>query len=329
MITKSANWSTSKINLLFKKNKINTEITIQRKPNIWNKSKKSLLIQTLLSSYPIPPLYVNFNTKDSLYEIIDGQQRLNAIFQFLNNSLILCEDTPDVDGIRIAGLRYSELSNEFKNIFNETILEVVKFTDLSDEEKEDVFFRLNNGSSLKNIESTRVLLGTSNMKKINSLSENPFFISKANVSNARYADQELILQILLLMKNEETGFSGKELKNFVKDIKKNNLTNESIKLLEDVLLYLNSGYKGKRKYLRKVHVPMIFYVAQIALKRNITPSAFSEWTDIFFTNTTGNKEYWNACLEGSAKRENVQKRLFYITASFNESFKEYQYSKIS
>lgn len=329
MITKSANWNTKKISSLFRRNKINAEITIQRKPNIWNKSKKSLFIQTLLFSGPIPPIYVNLNTNSNTYEIIDGQQRLNSIFQFLKNSLMLSEDTPDVNGIRVAGLRYSELPNEFKNNLQKSIIKVVKFTDLSDEEKEDIFYRLNNGASLKSIESTRVLLGTSNMKIINELSENSFFITKTNVSSNRYADQESILQILMLLKNTKTGFSGKEIKNFAQEIKKNKLNNELIQTFRTILTYLNSGYTEKRKYLRKVHIPSIFYLANIAIKKGIQSTSFVEWIDDFFSNTTENKEYWNACLEGSAKKENVNKRLSYIVNIFEESFQNEQLSKTS
>ena len=49
----------------------------------WGINQKSKLIESILIGIPIPPIYV-FQKKDGLWDLIDGQQRLSTIFQFMN-----------------------------------------------------------------------------------------------------------------------------------------------------------------------------------------------------------------------------------------------------
>ncbi len=54
----------------------------------WNSKKKSLLIESFLLNIPVPPIYL-FETDYNAYEVIDGQQRLDAISSFLSNDYAL------------------------------------------------------------------------------------------------------------------------------------------------------------------------------------------------------------------------------------------------
>src|ERR1700675_3266609 len=50
--------------------------------------KKSLFIESLLMNIPVPPVFL-YETDLSRYEVMDGQQRLNAILEFYENNLKL------------------------------------------------------------------------------------------------------------------------------------------------------------------------------------------------------------------------------------------------
>jgi hypothetical protein len=54
----------------------------------WTNMQKSLLIESLLLNVPVPPVFFYENDL-ARYEVMDGQQRLNAIKEFLNNSFKL------------------------------------------------------------------------------------------------------------------------------------------------------------------------------------------------------------------------------------------------
>jgi hypothetical protein len=54
----------------------------------WSNKQKSLLIESLLLNVPVPPVFFYENDL-ARYEVMDGQQRLNAIKEFLNNEFKL------------------------------------------------------------------------------------------------------------------------------------------------------------------------------------------------------------------------------------------------
>ncbi|MFN7112123.1 MAG: DUF262 domain-containing protein [Brevundimonas sp.] len=54
----------------------------------WHNKQKSLLIESLLLNVPVPPVFFYENDL-ARYEVMDGQQRLNAIKEFLDNSFKL------------------------------------------------------------------------------------------------------------------------------------------------------------------------------------------------------------------------------------------------
>lgn len=54
----------------------------------WSNQQKSLLIESLLLNVPVPPVFF-YENELARYEVMDGQQRLNAIKEFLNNEFSL------------------------------------------------------------------------------------------------------------------------------------------------------------------------------------------------------------------------------------------------
>ena len=55
---------------------------------VWDRKKKSLFIESLLMNIPIPPIFL-YETDLNRYEVMDGQQRLNAVLEFYENDFKL------------------------------------------------------------------------------------------------------------------------------------------------------------------------------------------------------------------------------------------------
>lgn len=55
---------------------------------VWDKQKKSRLIESLIMNVPVPPVFL-YEHDLSRYEVMDGQQRLNTIVEFYSNRLKL------------------------------------------------------------------------------------------------------------------------------------------------------------------------------------------------------------------------------------------------
>jgi hypothetical protein len=51
---------------------------------VWDLTKRSRFIESVLLNYPLPPLYLN-QQKDGVYLVVDGLQRTSSIYRFIKN----------------------------------------------------------------------------------------------------------------------------------------------------------------------------------------------------------------------------------------------------
>ena len=58
---------------------------------VWTDQQRKDLIDSIINGYDIPKLYFK-KSKDEKLEVIDGQQRLDAIFRFMDNGFSLDKD---------------------------------------------------------------------------------------------------------------------------------------------------------------------------------------------------------------------------------------------
>ena len=68
---------------------------------VWSDTRKSLFIESLLLNVPIPPVFL-YEWDLGRYEVMDGQQRLNAIVSFYDNGFALTglDKWRDLNGLR-------------------------------------------------------------------------------------------------------------------------------------------------------------------------------------------------------------------------------------
>src|SRR3989338_10847273 len=154
--------------------KIDPRPEYQRSP-VWSKKQKQLLIDTILRDLDIPKLYLR-DLNDGPYEaeVVDGQQRLRAIWEFRKGEYSIAKDADPVDGVEIAGLSYETLSEDLKDKFDSYNLDIVILQDCTQDEVEEMFVRLQNGSTLRAAEKRNAFPGQ--MKNfIRKMAKHPFF----------------------------------------------------------------------------------------------------------------------------------------------------------
>ena len=74
-------------------NEINNNGQLDMSPSyqrnaVWTNRQKSYLIDTILNGYPIPEIYIQEDIDEAghaMFIIVDGQQRLRAVLDFLDN----------------------------------------------------------------------------------------------------------------------------------------------------------------------------------------------------------------------------------------------------
>lgn len=110
---------------------------------VWTPQSKSYLINTILLGLPLPLFFLRQctdpKTKKTIREAVDGQQRLRAIFDFIENGFPLRKAQNEIYG----GKYFSELPPEIQSDFLSYELTVNVLIDLDDKDVLDIFARLN------------------------------------------------------------------------------------------------------------------------------------------------------------------------------------------
>jgi hypothetical protein len=168
-----------------------------QRPAVWSTAQKRLLIDTILREYDVPKMYWRkVGDKPDRYDVVDGQQRLRAIWSYVDGEFALSSDADPVNGLSISGCKYDDLPDDLKIQFTQYTLDVVVLEDTDEDEVREMFLRLQNGSSLKAQEKRNAMPGK--MRNfVRELTEHPFF-SRVQFSNSRFAFDHVAAQLICL-----------------------------------------------------------------------------------------------------------------------------------
>lgn len=130
----------------------------------WTDLQKRMFLDSIFRDYSIPAFYFHeikesaAGITNTFFEIVDGQQRVDAIYTFSENAFQLI-DPSDTSGFRFpnfvkdrpcpwAGLRYEELHDDLKRKLRNTKIVAYKLTTNDENEIRDLFIRLQGGTAL-------------------------------------------------------------------------------------------------------------------------------------------------------------------------------------
>lgn len=159
----------------------------QRQDNLWSEEKKSLLIDSILRNIDIPKIYFNVTPGGNI-EVVDGQQRLWAIWGFLDDDYSL-----KLDG---KAQKFSELSQSRKDTITKYKLQVSVLDDADDEYLRELFIRLQLGLLLVTGEKLKAATGAMKSLVFEKLATHQF-VRNLHIPNRRFARQTLCAQICI------------------------------------------------------------------------------------------------------------------------------------
>lgn len=202
----------------------------QRQSGVWSLEKQQLLIDSLINGFDVPTIYLHEYRQPVVrggkvyrYALVDGKQRLAAIFRFLNNGFALSSQFVRIDNgqTAAAGKTYEELKVEDPLLASDlqvTSLDVKSIRTNDLELIEDMFSRLNEAVPL-NAAEKRNALGGPLPKAVRDIIKDPFFTDKLPFTNNRYRHMDLAAKFLYLKdglpvepKDEDPGWSARDLK---------------------------------------------------------------------------------------------------------------------
>ena len=182
----------------------------QRESAVWSLEKQQLFIDSLLNGYDVPKTYLHDlrgEEPTKVYSIVDGKQRLTAIWDFLADEFALASDfrvepanLPELPPAAVApggGLRFSELGRAWQGVLRDTYLSVVLIRNATEDDIEELFSRLNNGEPL-NAAEKRNAMGGEMVRLIREVAHRPFFTEQLHFSNGRHQHYDLAARFLVL-----------------------------------------------------------------------------------------------------------------------------------
>lgn len=202
--------------------KYNFDPAYQRSGDVWASNKKAFLLDSILKNFPMPPIFLHEHIDDgtgkTIFDVIDGKQRLTSIISFINNEISLPDNFSE-DGFgdeKLNGLKFSDLDKEslkeWKKAFwrYEITIEYVDTDQI--EIVNNIFDRLNrNGEPLTAQELRKAKYNQSSLYSlITELSSTPFWstnLSKLKIN--RYDDIEFISELVFLLLEKQIFDSDK------------------------------------------------------------------------------------------------------------------------
>jgi hypothetical protein len=110
---------------------------------VWSDKAKSYLIDTILRGLPIPPVFIrqkiDSETRKTIREVIDGQQRLAAILDFLKDGFKVSK----IHNENYGNLYFSELSPDVQENFLQYEIDTNLVLTSENEQVLEIFARLN------------------------------------------------------------------------------------------------------------------------------------------------------------------------------------------
>lgn len=174
----------------------------QRKDVVWSSDYKQYFIDTILRDYPSPAIFLHLETFPdgrTIYHVVDGKQRLTAIFEFVDGNFTVSEKHAQSD---YAKKLFDDLSPELKQRFWEYSFPVQQVRQAVEEQLRQAFDRLNrNSSRLTNQELRHAKFPGAFLTLVEELRDEPFWgdigISTRTTAK-RMKDVEYVSEILLL-----------------------------------------------------------------------------------------------------------------------------------
>lgn len=304
------------LKVMYEKGGLSFDNAVQRSfvwKNTSKDNKMSMLIDSMLRGFPIPPMYCNCiyeNIKNKVYDFLDGKQRTTTIIKFLNDEFPLVNipffENEDGKEIDLNGKTYSQLPEEYQDRIKTYNITVFYYDNMEQEDAIEMFRRLNNGKSPTAIELTRA--NAESINEIMKLGKHELFrIALSERSLAGYANEDIVIKTWILLYGDKKSFEAKSVRPIMKEVNIKEEQVENINRLFDMyvevynVLLDEKERKIARKLLNKTNMISLMSVFEKAIDSNIKVSMIKDWISTFFGNEKGNEstnERYNDLIKG-------------------------------
>ena len=328
------NWTAKQLSKMIDKDSINFDNAVQR-GYVWDKKRKSLLIDSIITGYPIPAFFAAKN--ENGYDMLDGKQRSTTVHDFINNEFALSglDDYETEDGklIPLNEKYFKDLPEDIQDTILSYSFTIYYFDGITDDEISEMFYRLNNGKPLSAFDQMRVKI--KDHAKIKEISRHSIFNSalteKALASNKA---EDIAMKAWAILYMNNPSFERKELEPVltvasISDDEVNNIKTAFDRLLESYTVMSNyTGLDSKelkqikkiqKRMFAKTHLLSLVPFALRSVNENISVEQFSKWVEHFYAGTKHasiSDSYNDNATTGSSSANAIKARLDALDADY-------------
>lgn len=308
-----------------RKDRIDMQPTYQRRGRLWSPADKAYLIDSILNGFDVPKLYIadftyqdsKLNEKKLPYAIIDGKQRLEAIFDFFEGKITLNPDFVFLENrhLQLGGLGYRDLSknhHDISEIFDNYNLSVMSVIANDESLINELFIRLNRSKPLTGAEIRNAMAGPA-PAVIRTIANHEFFSDLISYPVTRGQDLNAAAKLLMFEFNDAPQETKKKsLDTFVKSAQSNKIGLElAARRVDANLTDLSSVFLPRDRLLSSAGVIPVYYW----FARSISNNKYSLVRDFLVRFEEKRKENRLATVPSSKK---IDKRLIEFD-NFNRS----------
>lgn len=219
-----------------------------QRDSVWKKEQKVYLIDTILKGYDIPKLYI-LKLKDDTYDVVDGQQRIRTLNEFIEDEFSLSASGYEGE---YSGRKFSQLPPKVRGSIDEFELHIVELTGdrWTDEVIRDIFLRLQKGTPLNPAEKRRALTGGV-ATVVSELASHAFFSECSQISDSRFGYEDAAAKILhLVFEGEKHGLKAAAIAKTYKVNKDLSSGDKRVQAIKRAMNYLSKAMSGN-PYFKK------------------------------------------------------------------------------
>lgn len=304
---------------------------------VWDTSRMSDLVDSIVRDFPIPPIYgvIAEDEEGNKYkDIFDGQQRSVTLQKLYNDEFAMTGIAPfKLDGIEydINGLRYSDFPQPVKDVIDGYYLTFYYFEDMTPHEKSELYRKLNNGRPLSNKDMN--IANCLDLYTATDLGRNKFFSLVLTQSGLQQKKQIALVMKIWAMLNLDIHEISFDSKSFNTLLRHTMISDQERTEIETVMNYMSSileiAFKNKGltpemknagiKLKKEIHYISLVPIAKKALDNEIPVEKFYEFCLVFFGKSEDEMDiaYKAACTAQTARNSSILARHEVLEEEFN------------
>ena len=291
---------------------------------VWEQTRKSNLIHSLIEGFPVPAFYAR-KVDGRIYDFLDGKQRINAIRGFIENEYYLF-GVPEVTytnangeevTIELEGKYFNDLPEELQDAIKDYHLTIYYYEDITPEQVRMLFAKLNNGKPLSTKE--RNIANCVDIFTVSDIGKHELFHNTMTEKALERRSQLPIIMKVWMMLNfdiDDVSFISKDFNEIMQDTVMTDAQRVEVVSVFDKIYAIYTKLEEydnakvakvtRKKMTSETNMVSIVPFVKRAIDKGISDKLMGDFmVELFGNGYMVSEEYTNACRSASAKTENI------------------------